>query len=561
MRQRKKNPGETITIEYPTFGGSLRKPVFYGEARVTGVVEKYSRNVRKGTEQVTLIVTHAAPAPGDRNQGAILPRPGDRIAKRSFALIAGHPEIAERIKGPLAWANEFIRMVKAGDQAANLFADWSQRSESTYVNYKGYKFRFSDHALPEHYARPDWDIGSMRAARDAARWALAATPKRTENPRRRNALRPHPQSPSVMLTDDPEFDVRFYNRQWRIWTDGGRSKWVQLHNVIGMVRNAMGYDARHSFNGSLLVDGLNFAGAGRLSFEEEDILRRAKGAEMKRLATRALHLLDATGYHTVSNAKDAWRHALRERLLGRKVSASRTLDEPWWRDQMHQLYLAGKAPRTQNPEHKTRNHYQSDYRRQLAHIRHDPGLRTASMKRHLRAIGRRPGSARSRGSARNEWVEFAGYEPNHAVKLSGVALSGELPGVRVDLIEGYGAKTRRKVKITASQTELWLVWFAGGERFALTGGPSAMRELAADFARLSEPVILTKVDYVAPRYPVPEGVKRSRANADMAVAFTHAVENPTVLTWNGQRDPKRARFDIRVKGRRKRWVNRSGLIF
>lgn len=457
--------------------------------------------------------------------------------------------------------------------------------------------------------------------------------------RRRNALRPHPQSPSVTLTDDPEFDVRFYNKQWRIWTDGGRSTWVHLHNVIGMVRNAMGYDARHSFNGSLLVDGLNFAGAGRLSFEEEDILRRARGAEMKRLVTRALQLLDATEYYTVSNAKDAWRHALRERLLGRRVPASRTLDEPWWRDQMHQRYLASKASRTSNPrygaparnlritwsdgsqtvhqacgteaEEKRRwlgreivlvsgsnrrkrvramkvevfsgrirfkrrkanpcrrlrasnskpGTFQSDYRRQLARIRHDPGLRTSSMQRHLRSVGRRPGGTRSRGTARNEWVEFAGYEPNHAVKLSGVALSGDLPGVRVDLIEGYGAKTRRKVKITASQTELWLVWFAGGERFALTGGPSAMRELAADFARLSEPVILTKVDYVAPRYPVPEGVKRTRANADMAVAFTHAVENPTVLTWNGQRDPKRARFDIRVKGRRKRWVNRSGLIF
>lgn len=88
-----------------------------------------------------------------------------------------------------------------------------------------------------------------------------------------------------------------------------------------------------------------------------------------------------------------------------------------------------------------------------------------------------------------------------------------------------------------------------------------MRELARDFSRLNEPVYLTKVDYVAPRYPVPEGVRRTEANRELSIAFTHAVENPTLMTWNGRLDPRHARFDIRVKGRRRRWVNRSGLIF
>lgn len=193
----------------------------------------------------------------------------------------------------------------------------------------------------------------------------------------------------------------------------------------------------------------------------------------------------------------------------------------------------------------------------------DPSLSGPAMQKHLRAIKARAGSAARRSSrgATAEWEEFAGYSPNHVEEIDGVALSGNLPGVRVDVLKGVGQKTGRAVEIDASKKALWLVWFNSGERFALTGGPSAMRELARDFARLREPVILTQVDYVALRNPVPEGVRRTKANADWAAAFTHAVENPTVLSWNGKSDPRKARFDIRVQGRRRRWVNRSGLIF
>lgn len=392
--RRKRNPGETITIEYPTFSGGYgtgRKSSFAGEVRVTGVVEKFSRNVRASSNQVTMVVAHAEPAPGKRNAGAILPRVGERVTKRTFMVIAGEPQIAYKVKGPLAWAHKFIDTVQAGDPSVNLYTDWSRISESTYVVYKGYKFRFSDHALPERYTdRPDWDIGSARAAKDAAEWALAANPK----------------------------------------------------------------------------------------------------------------------------------------------------------------------SRIQNPKSS------SPFAAEVARLRSDPTLQSASMRQHLRNVAKAPGSGRPRRSAAaREWKEFAGYEPNHVEKIDGVALKGNLPGVRVDVLEGVGAKTGRRVKIDAGQKPLYLVWFKSGERFAVTGGPSAMRELARDFSRLNEPIYLTKVDYVAPRYPVPEGVRRTKANAELSIAFTHAVENPTLMTWNGKLDPKHARFDIRVKGRRRRWVNRSGLIF
>lgn len=204
----------------------------------------------------------------------------------------------------------------------------------------------------------------------------------------------------------------------------------------------------------------------------------------------------------------------------------------------------------------------SPFAAEVARLRSDPTLQSASMRQHLRNVAKAPGSGRPRRSAAaREWKEFAGYEPNHVEKIDGVALKGNLPGVRVDVLEGVGAKTGRRVKIDAGQKPLYLVWFKSGERFAVTGGPSAMRELARDFSRLNEPIYLTKVDYVAPRYPVPEGVRRTKANAELSIAFTHAVENPTLMTWNGKLDPRHARFDIRVKGRRRRWVNRSGLIF
>lgn len=208
--------------------------------------------------------------------------------------------------------------------------------------------------------------------------------------------------------------------------------------------------------------------------------------------------------------------------------------------------------------------FERDYRRQVRELAGDPSLSSSSMQRHLKAAGRRPGSVTDKivgPTTRKEWIEFAGYAPNMVEKVDGVALSGDYPGVRIDIIEGVGTKTGRGVKISSRHKPVWLVWFNSGERFALTGGPSAMRELARDMQRLGEPVLLTKVDYVAPRYPVPVGVKRTRANRDMSIAYTHEVENPTVLTWNGKLDPRHARFDIRVKGKRRRWVNRSGLTF
>lgn len=228
------------------------------------------------------------------------------------------------------------------------------------------------------------------------------------------------------------------------------------------------------------------------------------------------------------------------------------------------MYIeAHREGRTPNPKSKIRNPKSSSpFAAEVARLRTDPTLQSASMRQHLRNVAKAPGSGRPRRSAAaREWKEFAGYEPNHVEKIDGVALKGNLPGVRVDVLEGVGAETGRRVKIDAGQKPLYLVWFKSGERFAVTGGPSAMRELARDFSRLNEPIYLTKVDYVAPRYPVPEGVRRTKANAELSIAFTHAVENPTLMTWNGKLDPRHARFDIRVKGRRRRWVNRSGLIF
>lgn len=191
---------------------------------------------------------------------------------------------------------------------------------------------------------------------------------------------------------------------------------------------------------------------------------------------------------------------------------------------------------------------------------YDPDLGTPSMRRHLREIGSKPRKNRQHWSDR-EWAEFAGFNPNQVKNLAGVSGHGTYPGVRVDRITGRTVHSQQEVEIDGTRKPLYLIWLKGGRKFRLVGTRSSMKELAADFAQLGEPVMLDRVDYIAPRYPVPVGVRRNKDNREMSIAFTHKVENPTELTWNGRRDPAKARFDVSVKAPSRRWVNRSGLIF
>lgn len=216
-----------------------------------------------------------------------------------------------------------------------------------------------------------------------------------------------------------------------------------------------------------------------------------------------------------------------------------------------------KRTRTANPASFRRDY---DSAAGAHGLEYDSSLDTPSMRRHLRKIARNPGRGRRHWSDA-EWAEFAGFNPNAVESFDGTSSRGTYPGVRVDRITGVTVHSRNKVEIDGTRKPLYLIWLKGGRRFRLVGPPSSMRELARDFAQLAEPVRLTRVDYVAPRYPVPEGVRRNKTNREMSIAFTHKVENPTFVSWNGRRDAAKARFDVNVKAPSRRWVNRSGLIF
>lgn len=166
-----------------------------------------------------------------------------------------------------------------------------------------------------------------------------------------------------------------------------------------------------------------------------------------------------------------------------------------------------------------------------------------------------------------EWKEFSGLRPSVVSEFSGTALHGSFPGVRLETLEGTTADSRRRVVIDATSKPLYLVWSNGGRRFALAGSRAAIKELAQDFSRVNEPIRLRVVNYFAPRYPVPRGMRRTYANTrkgeigEMGIAFTHKVENETYLLWNGETDPSKALFWLQIKGKTRRHVSRSGLTF
>jgi hypothetical protein len=210
----------------------------------------------------------------------------------------------------------------------------------------------------------------------------------------------------------------------------------------------------------------------------------------------------------------------------------------------------------------------SSFRRDFERAAHQHGLdhdplfaRGSSLRSHLRDVSAPPGSAGRRGWAAREWNEFAGFQPNMLKSLNTAGMSGTYPGVRVDQLFGVTVESGQSVVIDGTKKSLYLCWPRGGRRFMLVGSPESMQDLARGFSRLAEQVMLTRVDYVAPRYPVAAGERRTQSNKQMSIAFTHQVENPTVIVWNGKLDATAARFDVRVKAPSRRWVNRSGLIF
>lgn len=362
---------------------------------------------------------------------------------------------------------------------------------------------------------------------------------------------PDPSRPSIQFTREIILNPRLWTKYRKIYEVRPGER-MHMSQVIGALRFSIPGEIQNAYNAYTLLQGLGFAACGRMSMEEVDVLGRVDGKTMRVIVNRALKLLDDTNNWTTSNAKDAWRHATREAYVGHKMPWGTTNDQ-WWEVMQK---------RTKNPAT-----YSRDFNRAAREhsFEHDANLRRGTpLGREIAVMRRRPGAAkltRADNKSASEWREFAGYKPNVVQTVGATALRGSYPGVRVDRLLGQTLHSKKKIVIDARRNRLYLVWASGGRRFALAGPRSTMAELARDFARIGEPVLLQVVDYLAPRYPVPAGERRTKENRELSIAFTHKVENPTIIEWNGQRDGSRALFLVKVKGRSRRWVNRSGLIF
>lgn len=190
----------------------------------------------------------------------------------------------------------------------------------------------------------------------------------------------------------------------------------------------------------------------------------------------------------------------------------------------------------------------------------------AFQKRVMRRIRRHPSHTRLRGLPRHVvrgWKEFAGYRPNLVTTIKRSPISGSFNGVLIRQLVGTTMHSRRRVVIRPSSAKpIYLIWSNGARTFSIVGASPAMSELANDFARLGEPIILRHIDYIAFRYIAGRGERRSfrrTPTKKMGITFTHKVSYRAILQWNGKLGDA-AIFPIRVSGAgHRRLVDRAGI--
>lgn len=184
-------------------------------------------------------------------------------------------------------------------------------------------------------------------------------------------------------------------------------------------------------------------------------------------------------------------------------------------------------------------------------------------KSRLKRMSRHPSHLDKRhttGSTRRGWKEFAGTAPNTVAKMSKSPVKGTFNGVLVDEIHGKLAHSGRTVTIKPPKNApLYFIWSAGGRTFEIVGPTRSITSLAKGMAQGDEPILITRLNYLAPTYPAPAGTRRT-GKEQMYVAYTHAMKHKAFITWN-EKSGSSARFPIITKGTRgKSMVNRSGII-
>lgn len=206
--------------------------------------------------------------------------------------------------------------------------------------------------------------------------------------------------------------------------------------------------------------------------------------------------------------------------------------------------------------------FELDFRRTARAQRIGP----AFQKRAMRRVRRHPAHTRLRGLPRHVvkgWKEFAGYRPNFVATIKRSPVHGSFNGVTIRQLIGTTMHSRRRVIIRPSSGRpIYLIWSNGARTFSVVGAPPAMSELANDFARVGEPIILRHIDYIAFRYIAGRGERRSfrkTPTKKMGITFTHKVTHRAILQWNGKLGDA-AIFPIRVSGaRHRKLVDRAGI--
>jgi len=206
--------------------------------------------------------------------------------------------------------------------------------------------------------------------------------------------------------------------------------------------------------------------------------------------------------------------------------------------------------------------FEIDFRRTVRAQRIGP----AFQKRAMRRIRRHPAHTRLRGLPRHVvrgWKEFTGYRPNFIATIKRSPIHGSFNGVIIRQLIGTTMHSRRRVIVRPSSGRLiYLIWSNGARTFSVVGAPSVMSELANDFARVGEPIILRHIDYIAFRYIAGRGERRnfrSTPTRKMGITFTHKVVHRAILQWNGKFGDA-AIFPIRVSGaRHRKLVDRAGI--
>lgn len=190
------------------------------------------------------------------------------------------------------------------------------------------------------------------------------------------------------------------------------------------------------------------------------------------------------------------------------------------------------------------------------------GISRSRQRKRVRGLRRHPSHLDKRQTSygtRRGWKEFAGYPPNTVNKFKSSPVKGTFNGVLIDEIHGYGSNSGRRIVIKPPRNApLHLIWGSGGRSFEVVGPSNSITSLAKGMARAGEPIRITKINYFAPTYPSPAGVRRT-GRERMSIAYTHPVKHRAFLTWN-QKSGSRARFPIITRGTRgKSLVNRSGI--